>query len=615
MTTTREALKQAQEYLSTLSPHVREREGAKVIQRLIATISIAEESKPAEKVTIGGDGLFAGIEINIDPTLPADTAEIRSGENRLRLNIKTGETTKLAKPAPDGVKLMCARLRNMELATCNDAASMLESIAALPAPVDAKPWQFMADDDGYKRITELKTKSIIDRDGFRVSGYILNNGDKMCLSYGQAIRWMSAKELYNVMHCIPAPVDAKPDITQHHIDSAALGAAVKIMDIVNGSWLPGGAPQVKAKIQCAIIDLLKSFTPMEPVDAQCDRDAQDQLNELLAAMEGIAIRGASASAEEFRRLIRAYDAIRAMKGAANAEKQDVSVINEGDMRTDDGPKQGDAHRIMLAAGFSCQYDNKRGVHTYSGYIEDAERALSKTPAHPASGAVDEPTERMIDDGLEALLQCTSSELESYSPKLLDGYTDDVTRVYKAMRSAALSAVNQVNAAQPEPIGYIDRKDIARLSNYKAMIWPGTNEIDAVAVYLAAPQEAARCKTCDGTGDVHGIDGEWRGECTVCEAAQPDGLSSAIERGTKAWAGTPAGLVDDLRGGEEDAGLLDWLDENIFHREMDDWDKERMPTMNMWVMFAPKGVQGAARNIIRAAIAAQPAKQQENGGVA
>lgn len=31
--------------------------------------------------------------------------------------------------------------------------------------------------------------------------------------------------------------------------------------------------------------------------------------------------------------------------------------------------------------------------------------------------------------------------------------------------------------------------------------------------LAAPAAAQRCKTCDDTGDVHAIDGEWRGRCS------------------------------------------------------------------------------------------------------
>ena len=51
----------------------------------------------------------------------------------------------------------------------------------------------------------------------------------------------------------------------------------------------------------------------------------------------------------------------------------------------------------------------------------------------------------------------------------------------------------------------------------------------------------------------------------------------------------------------DKRRLDWLDENIFSREMDKLDAAAAPDSNMWVMFAPKGVQGTARNIIDAAI--------------
>ena len=34
---------------------------------------------------------------------------------------------------------------------------------------------------------------------------------------------------------------------------------------------------------------------------------------------------------------------------------------------------------------------------------------------------------------------------------------------------------------------------------------------------ALNQPAKACEYCDDTGDVHSIDGEWRGECTVCDA--------------------------------------------------------------------------------------------------
>ena len=54
--------------------------------------------------------------------------------------------------------------------------------------------------------------------------------------------------------------------------------------------------------------------------------------------------------------------------------------------------------------------------------------------------------------------------------------------------------------------------------------------------------------------------------------------------------------------QEDAARLDWLEQNLFHREMDEWDVKfgGRGDQNMWVLFAPKGVQGSARRIIDAA---------------
>jgi hypothetical protein len=36
---------------------------------------------------------------------------------------------------------------------------------------------------------------------------------------------------------------------------------------------------------------------------------------------------------------------------------------------------------------------------------------------------------------------------------------------------------------------------------------------------ALNQPAKPCEYCDGTGDVHSFDGEWRGECTACDASK------------------------------------------------------------------------------------------------
>jgi hypothetical protein len=62
----------------------------------------------------------------------------------------------------------------------------------------------------------------------------------------------------------------------------------------------------------------------------------------------------------------------------------------------------------------------------------------------------------------------------------------------------------------------------------------------------------------------------------------------------------------VQGDALDAALLDWLNENIFYREMGEWDAKygHGDGYNMWVLFAPKGVQGSARTIISAARAAQ-----------
>ena len=110
-------------------------------------------------------------------------------------------------------------------------------------------------------------------------------------------------------------------------------------------------------------------------------------------------------------------------------------------------------------------------------------------------------------------------------------------------------------------------------------------------------------------------------------AMPD-LSQLTERGAKAWAGVDAqGLregftaadmatvtAQGFRDGvasvsaqaadsvQEDAARLDWLEQNLFHREKDEWDTKfgGYKEYNMWVLFSPKGIQGSARNIIDAA---------------
>lgn len=52
-------------------------------------------------------------------------------------------------------------------------------------------------------------------------------------------------------------------------------------------------------------------------------------------------------------------------------------------------------------------------------------------------------------------------------------------------------------------------------------------LKAADLFAAPPAQTPtlRCEHCDGTGDVHGLDGEWRGQC-ICEAAQTPPLAYA-----------------------------------------------------------------------------------------
>ncbi|MFM0503911.1 hypothetical protein [Paraburkholderia caffeinilytica] len=55
-----------------------------------------------------------------------------------------------------------------------------------------------------------------------------------------------------------------------------------------------------------------------------------------------------------------------------------------------------------------------------------------------------------------------------------------------------------------------------------------------------------CQYCDGTGDVHSIDGEWRGECTECGA-------SKLGEKTVTVADVSRALYNHLMGGTFDIG--------------------------------------------------------------
>jgi len=56
-------------------------------------------------------------------------------------------------------------------------------------------------------------------------------------------------------------------------------------------------------------------------------------------------------------------------------------------------------------------------------------------------------------------------------------------------------------------------------------------------------KGSRCEYCDGTGDVHSIDGEWRGVCTECDAV-------AWAAYSRAWPEAMTGQHLHVRGWQQ-----------------------------------------------------------------
>jgi len=75
----------------------------------------------------------------------------------------------------------------------------------------------------------------------------------------------------------------------------------------------------------------------------------------------------------------------------------------------------------------------------------------------------------------------------------------------------------------------------------------------------------------------------------------------------ARAPLPAHPVQD---GEKDAARLDWLNQNFFSDQKDEWDERLAPDSIKWKFFGPMSIQGDVRRVIDAAMAA--AQQDAKG---
>jgi hypothetical protein len=93
-------------------------------------------------------------------------------------------------------------------------------------------------------------------------------------------------------------------------------------------------------------------------------------------------------------------------------------------------------------------------------------------------------------------------------------------------------------------------------------------------------------------------------------AQIQAMDSIVPQGDREFVSLKDYQAAALEKGDgRDAERLDWLDENMFHREMNEWDARIHGGESMWVTFAPKEVQGSARKIIDAALSQKAGEQQ------
>lgn len=72
------------------------------------------------------------------------------------------------------------------------------------------------------------------------------------------------------------------------------------------------------------------------------------------------------------------------------------------------------------------------------------------------------------------------------------------------------------------IGCIDEKDIVLSEVCELITKTKLAPIDAIE----------RCIHCDGAGEVHGVDGEWRGTCTECLKSESE--VQQIEERVESW---------------------------------------------------------------------------------
>lgn len=163
------------------------------------------------------------------------------------------------------------------------------------------------------------------------------------------------------------------------------------------------------------------------------------------------------------------------------------------------------------------------LHGIVGDLSEALTALAQIEA-----AVGEPVAKLHDDGYwtpmkteagralnDRLMRAGSPPIDVYAapaaqqPQARPDFTDEWTGYLK-------------NGETPFERFLRERKDLTALTKLYQRALEENESLKA-----QQPQAEKRCQYCDGTGDVHSIDGQWRGECHCQKQPQAEAVSDDL----------------------------------------------------------------------------------------
>lgn len=111
----------------------------------------------------------------------------------------------------------------------------------------------------------------LDRDGYtahQMRGYAIDALLARSNAPQPEAEKLDCHQAESGLYC-PSPCAVCDDVKRYiDIEDAALRSAREIMRVVNGSWIPGGAPQIEDRIRRIVKDALQRFEPVQPEATQ-----------------------------------------------------------------------------------------------------------------------------------------------------------------------------------------------------------------------------------------------------------------------------------------------------------------------------------------------------------